>query len=89
MPLSPDDNARLYSDAFTRAAKTMLGDASFAYADLKANLEVAQAQSGVLQDELKAVTVDRDRLKALWEGSTEGKDAALQASADEAASRSA
>lgn len=86
MPLSPDDQGRVYTDAFQRMAKQMFGEASFAYADLKANFDVAQANIGVLQDELKTaqdqvgtLTSDRDRLKALWEASTEGKDAALQA----------
>jgi hypothetical protein len=63
MPLTPDDNARLYSDAFARTAKTMLGEQSFSYADLKAQYDVAQMQIGVLQDELKAKDAEIAALK--------------------------
>lgn len=89
MALTPDDKNRLYSDAFGRNAKAMLGESAFASLDLMTTRDVMSMEMGVLRDELQAVTAERDDFKAKWESSTEGKDAVLQASADETASPSA
>lgn len=85
MPLSDADTARLYSDAFAANMKTQLAENGFALCDLKTQLDVSKLAAGVLQDELTAVTTERDTLATKWAGSTEGKDEALQAEADRAA----
>lgn len=89
MPLTPNDKNTLYSDAFARNAKAMLGESAFAALDLMTQRDVANMEASVLRDEVQAVTAERDDLKVKWYSSTEGKDAALQALADEGAGRSA
>lgn len=54
MPLSADDTSRLYSEAFARNAKTMLGEQSFAFAELRTQFDVLNMQMGILRDELAA-----------------------------------
>lgn len=82
MPLTADDKNQLYSEAFARNTKAMLGESAFAALDLMTQRDVATMESGVLRDEVAAVSTERDDLKGKWEGSTEGRDAALQAIAD-------
>lgn len=81
MPLTTEDTARLYGDAFARTAKTMMGEQSFAYADLKAQFDVAQWQMGVLQDELKAAQAELETLKAAPSNPDEAAAAASQGTA--------
>lgn len=91
MALTPDDKTRLYSDAFGRNAKAMLGESAFAALDLMTTRDVLNMELGVTRDELQAaqesLTAAEDAhtaLRALYDNTTEGKDAALQALADAA-----
>lgn len=52
--LNPQDRARLQSDAFSRNLHDALGGASVQALDLKTQLDVAQMEIGVLNDQLKA-----------------------------------
>lgn len=92
MALTPDDKTRLYSDAFARNTKAMLGESAFAALDLMTTRDVLNMELGVTRDELQAaqesLTASEDAhtaLQALYDATTEGKDAALQALANEGA----
>lgn len=83
--------------------QSSLGDAHAALIGARAQLDVAQMAQGDLQRDLadtKALLgaaetqvaqsgAEIEALKAKYAGTTEGKDEALQASADEASARSA
>lgn len=62
--LTPADKNQLYSEAFARNAKAMLGESAFAALDLMTQRDVATMEAGVLRDSLDAVTAERDALKA-------------------------
>jgi uncharacterized protein (DUF3084 family) len=67
MALSDADKGRLYSDAFAGNMKALAGENAFVIADLKTSLDVARYELGVVQEELKAMTEERDTLKGAAE----------------------
>lgn len=80
MPLSPADTNRLYADAFQRNSRALLGDTSHALVEIRARLEVAQAENSVLADELKAMeaklgakAIELTQMTAKYEATEEGK----------------
>lgn len=84
--LTETDKSGLYSDAFMRNAKQMLGESAFATADLKTHYDVAQMEIGVLKDEVTALTAVNEKLKAqIDQGQVPATNADLQAAqADQA-----
>jgi transposase-like protein len=62
--LTPEDTARLYSDAFRRQSTAMHGDTAFTISDLRAQLDVANHQISVLVDELGAKSKQLDEALA-------------------------
>lgn len=73
MPLTDQDSARLYADAFQQNAKAMLGESAFANADLKTQLDVARYAHGVTMDELAAVQKELADLKSETQKQTAGE----------------
>lgn len=63
MPLTDQDRARLYNDAFQQNTKGMQGENAFLALDLKTQLDVARSEIGVLNDELKAAQSELATLK--------------------------
>jgi hypothetical protein len=89
--LSPQDRDRVTQDAFDTNLKGILGESMAQSLHLKTQLDVANMELGVARDliaakdkEIAEKEGEIAKLKAMWESTTEGKDAALQASADEA-----
>lgn len=63
MPISPEDRQRLYSDAFSRHAKSHLAEANFALIDAKAEADALRYELGIANEQNAALQAEIEKLK--------------------------